>query len=463
MEYFFKIASTCSIHKIDGCNNYYIIDQSNGCWCVLDKKYISFISTFIGKTIGLKDLLLSKDLLSLLKVLFYKGVLEINNKTYLKVICEGSTDKNLTIILNTTNKCNIRCKYCYAYSDDKIYADFQVPCTMDFITKLVTNNEENKVTIVFHGGEPLLCWDGIVEMVKSLNGKLKNISYSIQTNGILINQQIIDFIKSHKIKIGISLDGFNKQTNINRFGVEDKNDYLKKILDNIDSLIFNGVNVGVLSVITEDNYRDLLQSIIFLVNRGVKNFGFNFLLTKGRGINNKMKVPTGELVDIYVKIARYINDYNANHEKEDYISERTVSVLIYSLSHKTLGACFSTPCNAGESLLALDVNGDIYPCDEFVGDSEFCIGNARSSSFSMDDIKNDNMTKLIHRSCCMIEKCKQCPIDKLCPFKCPSDSYYRAGDLFHPHSMCNFTKLILPIYMHLLQNGIINSKYFIFN
>lgn len=462
MEYFFKIADTCSIHKISGSNQSFIVDQTNGCWCTLNNENINFVSAFIGKTVCSSDLHLNKTLFSLLKKLFHQGILKINDKTYFIEGTNKKADKCLTIIINTTNRCNIHCKYCYAYSNEKTYVNFPSTSIIDDITKLVGNKEQQEISVVFHGGEPLLCWNNIIEMVIKLSNRFKNISYSIQTNGILLNKQIVDFAKSNKIKIGISLDGFNKQTNINRFG-EDKNDYLKKILDNIDLLTLNGVRIGILSVVTKDNYRDLLNSVIFFAKKGVRYFGFNFFLSKGRGADNDAEVSINELADIYAKLACYINDYNAHHEPKDYISERTISVLIYSLSHKPLGACFSTPCNAGESLFALDVNGDIYPCDEFVGEAKFCIGNVRQAEFSMQNIKNNNITELICRSICSMEICKQCPINKLCPFKCPFDSYYRTGDLFQPHSMCEFTKLILARCMFLLQNNIINPKYFIFN
>lgn len=462
MKYFFKIADTCSIHKIAGCNQSFIVDQTNGCWCTLGNENINFVSALIGKTVCSNDLHLNKALFSLLKTLFHQGILKINDETYFIEGTNEETEKCLTIIINTTNRCNIQCKYCYAYSNEKKYANFPSTSIIDDITKLVGNKKQQEISVVFHGGEPLLCWNNIIEMVIKLNDRFNNISYSIQTNGILINKQIVDFAKSNKIKIGISLDGFNQQANINRFG-EDKNDYLKKILGNIDLLILSGVKIGILSVVTKDNYKDLLNSVAFFVKKGVRHFGFNFFLSKGRGANDNVEVSLIELVDIYAKLACYINDYNAHNEPKNYISERTISVLIYSLSHKPLGACFATPCSAGENLFALDVNGDVYPCDEFVGEAKFCIGNVRLAEFSMQNIKNDNIAKLTCRNICSIEKCKQCSINKLCPFKCPSDSYYRTGDLFQPHNMCEFTKLILPRYMYLLQNNIISSKYFVFN
>lgn len=462
MEYYFKIADTCSIHKIAGYDQSFIVDQTNGCWCTFSNENINFVSAFIGKTVCSSDLHLNKALFSLLKTLFNQGILKINDETYFIEETDEGGEKCLTIIINTTNRCNLHCNYCYAYSKVKTYENFPSTSIIDDITKLVGNKEQQNISVVFHGGEPLLCWNKIIEMVIKLNDSFKNISYSIQTNGILVNKQIVDFAKSNKIKIGISLDGFNKQTNLNRFG-EDKNDYLKKIFYNIGLLTHNGVETGILSVITKDNYRDLFNSVTFFTEKGVKHFGFNFLLSKGRGVDNDAEVSINELIDIYTRLACYINDYNAHHEPKDYISERTISVLIYSLSHKTLGACFATPCNAGKSLFALDVNGDVYPCDEFVGEAKFCIGNVRNADFSMQNIKSENIVNLKCRSVSSIEICKQCPIKKLCPFKCPSDSYYRTGNLFQPHSMCEFTKLILPKYMYLLQNNIISSKYFIFN
>lgn len=461
MDYYFGIADTCSIHKIVDTSQSYIVNHVNGCWCVLDDENIEFVSELIGNTVYSSSLNIPPKRILLLKKLFFQGILKINDKTCFIEELYKKNEENLTIIINTTNRCNIHCKYCYAYTNETKYADFSTSSIIDDIIKLINKKEDLKLSIVFHGGEPLLCWNNIAEIVVRLDENFKNVSYSIQTNGILLNNKIIDFAKSRNIKIGISLDGANKQSNINRFG-EDKNGYFNKIIENINLLTLNDIEIGLLTVVTKDNLRDLQKSLIFFVEKGIKNFGFNFLLSKGRGADYGAEVSINELINVYIEIACYINDYNSLHERKDFISERTISVIIYSLSHKPLGACFTTPCNAGESLLALDVNGDVYPCDEFVGSSDFCIGNVRQAGFSFEENKKEKLIKLRYVSTSLIDKCKQCPVNKLCPFICPSDSFYRTGDLFQPYSMCEFTKLILPKFMHLLQNNIISSNNFIF-
>lgn len=462
MEYFFKIADTCLINCISGHEQSYIVNQINGCWCTFSSKHIAFVSMFIGNSISYSDLRLDGEQLLVLRTLFFHGILEINNSNYLLEKHISETGNDITIVINTTNRCNLHCKYCYAYSHVNSNANFHSNDLINNLVKLIGDYTNKEISIVFHGGEPLLCWDEITEMVKILENKFNRIIFSIQTNGVLLTPDMVDFITTHKIKVGISIDGHNHRSNVNRFG-KDRNDYLNRIIDNIDLLINNNIRIGILSVITTNNYRELLNSISFYVSKGVKAFGFNFCILKGRGTNINNEISIVALVDVYIKLACYINDYNEQHEQQEYISERTISVLIYSLSHKSLGACFSTPCNAGDSLYALDVNGDVYPCDEFVGNKKFCIGNIGNSDFSINNIQNENLTALRHRKCNSISKCAQCSIRELCPFKCPSDSYYRTGNLFQPHSMCDFIKQILPQYMYLLQNNIISPKYFIFN
>lgn len=462
MKYYLKIAETCCIKEIFGCDQYFVVNQTNGCWSVFDSKFINLVSSFIGKSICSLDLDLSKEELALLKNLFNQGVLEINGASYLieKTITE--TDNNLTIILNTTNKCNLNCRYCYAYTSKNSSAKYSPNNIISDLERLLGNNKDRNISIVFHGGEPLLCWNEIVQMTTTLNDRFTNVSFSIQTNGLLINKDIVDFVRKNNIKIGVSLDGYNKQTNINRFG-DDKHEYLARIIDNVELLIHNNVQFGLLSVVTKDNYQELFNSILFFVNKGVKHFGLNFFLPKGRGELIDNDVSINELANIFVKLACYINDYNAQQTPQNFISERIISVLIYSLSHKQLGACFTAPCDAGEKFYALDVNGDVYPCDEFVGSKEFCIGNIRHENFSIDKHNNENIQILKHRNNCCIKRCSHCHIKELCTFKCPSESFYRTGDLYTPHSMCEFAQIIIPQYMYLLQNNIINPKYFIFN
>ncbi|MBQ2109513.1 MAG: radical SAM protein, partial [Bacteroidales bacterium] len=358
MDYYFKIADTCSIHKIAGYDQSYIVDNTNGCWCVFDNEFSDFISAFIGNSVSSVDLHLNHTHFALLKSLFMQGILRINEESYFTEKETKETNNRLTIIVNTTNRCNLRCDYCYAYSDSPHRLSFSPVSIEEDIKKIAGNNTKQEILVVFHGGEPLLCWDRIVEMVQKLSDTFDDISFSIQTNGTLINKQIVDFVKTHNIRIGVSLDGSDKQTNIHRFG-EDNNDYLNTVSRNIDLLTHNGVKFGILSVVTNENYKELLNSMSFFVEKGVRGFGYNYILSKGRSSDKNPAVPVSELVDVYTKIACYINDYNARHDPKDYISERTVSVLVYSLAHKPLGACYSSPCMAGDGHFALDVNGDV--------------------------------------------------------------------------------------------------------
>lgn len=122
-----------------------------------------------------------------------------------------------TFILKVASRCNLNCGYCYVYqSPDKSWkwkpqflSSAVVEQTALRIHEHVVEHDLNEVSIVFHGGEPLLAGiDRLTEYVTILSSTIKcPIKFGMQTNGILLDRPLIEFLSEHKIRIGISLDG----------------------------------------------------------------------------------------------------------------------------------------------------------------------------------------------------------------------------------------------------------------
>ena len=112
------------------------------------------------------------------------------------------------VVLNLTTDCNMRCEYCYASA-----GDYQSYMTYDTALKTIEElrriNNYETVKVLFHGGEPLLCYDVIEKIINYYkdHGLADKLDYYIQTNCVLLTEDKIKFFKENDVKISISVDG----------------------------------------------------------------------------------------------------------------------------------------------------------------------------------------------------------------------------------------------------------------
>lgn len=128
------------------------------------------------------------------------------------------------IILMVVQECNLRCVYCYGnggeYTNKGIMSEKTAFDSVDF---LINNSDDEELFITFFGGEPLLNFKLIKEVVEYCKKReidtRKKFRYSITTNGTLINKEIEEFLKDNKFIIQISIDGEKEKHNANRYDI----------------------------------------------------------------------------------------------------------------------------------------------------------------------------------------------------------------------------------------------------
>lgn len=337
------------------------------------------------------------------------GIFNCNytNLDFLNKNLKNQIYNTATIFL--TDKCNLKCIYCYEDSNGHTFIDKKVITkTLEFLKE---NSYDKKININLFGGEPLLSIDLIKFLLNESSrlGIKNRVNYSITTNGTIMNNEIFNILKENNISIALSLDGNKSQQNINRpfkngsssFEVIDKNieNYFKKLKEKI----------VVKSTITKNN-----KNLKDIYNQ-VEKYDFDVSIINLAITNDEnIKLSDLEFEDI-VKISTLIaNDYV--YKVINNIKCPAPSFITMWLTQMYPNLRRNSYCGINDNAIAIDTYGNIYACHRFVGMKNMILGNIISN----DSLKlNDKREKYLIQN----ENCENCWCKNICNGGCAHENY----------------------------------------
>ena len=328
-------------------------------------------------------------------------------------------EKNITVLIKpSSNKCNLLCKYCF-YNDVSKYRQIQFKGymsekTMNNLIEKAFSYANESINFAFQGGEPTLIgltfFQNFVNKVNFENQKhhLK-IDYSIQTNGILINDEWCKFLYKNNFLVGLSYDGKNIiQDKYRLFKNGEKTSTLiAKTLD-----LFNKYNIqyNLLCVISKDVAKNGKEIYYSLKN---KSQGYIQFIPCLSPLDNQTSEYSLNNDDYY----NFINDtflcYYQDIKNKDYTSVRYFDNLIFVEQN-----IFAEQCGmSGKCSIQFVIEGDgsVYPCDFYCLD-ELCLGNINNQSFS--DLENSNIAKEFIKPRIIDNGCSSCIAKRFCNNGC---------------------------------------------
>ena len=449
-----------------------IINPQIGAWAVLDDKTMPVYNS-LKNGISYSDLKSEiKDFPLLLKTLdnlFFSAIINIDGKNVFsrKQRIDTCAVNPKVIVVKYTKGCNLKCEYCYDFtgiSHEQIPSEY-----IDKMLRLIQNAYgKDNITIIFHGGEPLLRFKDLKKEIEALKAINDTVDFSLQTNATLITKEIAEYIVKEKINVGVSLDGVTAESNKSRL-LKNNRDSSALTLNGIDNLIEAGYDdIDLLAVITKNNYKDILNLIKSSKAKGIRSFNLNdyFPAGRGKGKEDKLALSTAENLKMKKELLLFINDYNEGKENQEKIYERQLYHLISLLANwNSSYMCAQSPCGAARRILALDTDGTIYPCDEFISENKkFAIGNINE----INDINKTMINSLVVKRCLghnieNIKECSACMWRKICPSHCAGNSYFFKGELNHTSSKCSFYKKFIPLAIELLYQKRIKVENIVFS
>lgn len=264
--------------------------------------------------------------------------------------------KPINGVLNITNQCNFRCKYCFVQHNAKKIDLKTAEAACEFLLK---DCGENIPNLWFFGGEPMLEFENIIKpIVLKYSEKM---SFGITTNGSLLNEDAIDFFKKYNIGILLSIDGIKEVQDYQRPYCNGQGSF-DDVLKNIPYLLLNFPNTIFRATLTKFSIPYMTKTYEFARHMGFKRICWviNEEEEYDEKDYNTLCAQYNHLaLEIMKGSSLYIDDFD---KIKEYIKNKTSNSI-----HR---------CGYGTTSVGIDVDGNILPCQELNSFSnELIIGN----------------------------------------------------------------------------------------
>jgi len=362
-----------------------------------------------------------KDILNVVKIFEEKNFVSSTNV----FLPDWNKDiKSINLWVHTTNDCCLRCSYCYIHTlglKDFISKE-TIEKLCDKIIEITQKKQLKKVSLRLAGGEPFMKFKLWQPYLLTLLEKLKdldcNLHITFLTNLVLLNDEIINFIRENQFGIGVSLDGIDKfQNNTRHF--ENGNGSFEIVSKNIKRLINNNVDFGIMSVVSNANLDGLEELTKFIIDEKLR---FRFSFVQGAGLNIEKAIRN--LKKCYVLFSNAIDN---GYEFTKY----------HSLCDLKFSEPFFQTCSNGFNGGAIYTDGNIYFCHKSFG-----VDTPNGSIFEDDDLFSVIQRKTYYNE--VHQDCKECNLRYICTSGCPLERENGKD----PH--CEVYKKIVPIVYKLM-------------
>ena len=338
-----------------------------------------------------------------------------NRSTVVKALC-----------LHVAHTCNLSCSYCFAsqgrYHGDRALMSFEVgKRAMDFLIE--NSGTRCNLEVDFFGGEPLMNFDMVKKLVAYCREQEKihnkNFRFTMTTNGVLIDDDVIDFCNKECHNVVLSLDGRKEVNDRFRKDYAGRGSYdtivpkFKALVDERDP----NLDYYARGTFTSHNL-DFAEDVLSIADAGFDRLSVEPVTADpGCGYDlteddlPKIEAEYDRLTDIMLERKKEGKPFTFFHFMVDLDQGPCVVKRLRG-------------CGAGYEYVAVTPDGDIYPCHQFVGKDEFKQGSVLDQSFNMDIAQKFAGMNIYSRP-----KCQKCWAKFYCSGGCSAANYNMNHDM----------------------------------
>ncbi len=439
------------VHTFSECGINFAVDCESGSIHVVDEVVLDVISVYetlpreeIISTISFKyslppseveecladiDQLKSENKLFAPRITFNADDLHLGSESIVKALC-----------LHVSHACNLTCEYCFAgqgkYHGKQALMSFEVGrAALDFL--IASSCTRHNLEVDFFGGEPLLNWEVVKNLVQYARSREKETNkhfrFTLTTNGLLVDDEVINFSNQEIDNVVLSLDGR-----------QEINDYFRKTQSGIGSY---------------DIIVPKFQKFVAARNAAGKEYYI-------RGTFTHLNPDFMKDVDLFLElgfdrismepvVCNPSSPYALTEEDKPIIQRQYEILAERMIEREKAGAPFVfyhymldlehgpciykrlAGCGSGTDYLAVTPTGDLYPCHQFVGEPNFLMGNVYTG------VKNFDMRDRFKKSSVLTKPdCTDCTAKLWCAGGCAANSFHATNSIndTHKHSCDLFKK-----------------------
>lgn len=397
------------IHRFQMKGKYYCLDVNSGIIHVIDELIDKVLAIYDGsnreealQALAGEDAAEINEIMDEIDELIKMEMLYAPMSEEFKLVAEEKPIVK-ALCLNIAHDCNLACKYCFASQGDyggvkRELMSFDVAKrAVDFLISL--SGPRKHLEIDFFGGEPLMNWDVVKQTVEYCeeegpkHGKIFKLTMT--TNGLLLNQEKIDYLNEHNLSMVLSIDGRKDVHNHMRPSAGGADTY-EPISKNLVNAVKQreGREYYVRGTYTHHNL-DFVKDVLAMSELGFEHLSMEPVVGKeGDYVLREEDIPFLEkeyekLADIYLQrqLEGTGDKFNFFHFHMD----------LYR------GPCMAKRlrgCGAGHEYMAVVPNGDIYPCHQFVGRDGYVLGNVYDGLKNFDIPKTFRDTNVFTKPVC---------------------------------------------------------------
>lgn len=265
-----------------------------------------------------------------------------------------------SLLLKMTGACDYVCTYCYDFEPSRWSAKLSHDRMIAALAGLLARRDD--LSVVFHGGEPLLRFRAIQAVVATCRERWpdKRIRFAIQTNGSRLTAEIVAFLDREGFSVGLSLDGSDEAANRHRLvrGGPSALERIRRFMD--DHPDFVRARCGVVAVVSRSSADAVGDFALWLQDRGVNGLSLSFLDAEGRaeGLGDERLTPA-EAVGVYARLVGLIRDGAIGALAVRTLLSRMANLFTFTPTD----FCHRGPCAAADEFMVLDAEGRGRTCD----------------------------------------------------------------------------------------------------